>query len=120
MSTSGSLPSQPPIPLTPNLRAAYQDLYDKIEAAIEGTTDVVALQILNAQQAQLDDTLQKDDVYRLNANAAAFSALLQQINGTNAGLKTLEGQIQSTASHFATADKILGAIGKIFGLLGTL
>ncbi len=120
MSTSGSLPPKPPIPLTPELRAAYQDLYDKIEAAIEGTTDVVALQALNAQQAQVDDILQKDDIYRLNANAEAFNALRQQINSANAGLKTLQGQIQSTASHFATADKILGAISKVFGLLSAL
>lgn len=117
---SGNLPAQPPIPLTPELRAAYKDLYDQIEAAIESTTDVTALQALNDQQAQIDDILRKDDIYRLAANAEAFNALLQQINQVNSGLQTLKGQIASTASHFATADKIIGAIDKIFGLLGAL
>ena len=111
------MPPQPPIPLTPELRAAYQDLYNQIEVAIEGTADPVALQALNAQQAQVDDILRKDDLYRLGANTTAFNALLKQINDTNSGLKTLQGQIASTASHFATADKIIGAISKVFGLL---
>ncbi len=116
-SSSGNLPPSPVIPLTPEVRAAYQDLYNKIEAAIEGTTDVTALQALNAQQAQVDDVLQKDAICRLDANAEAFTALLTQMNDTNNGLKTLQGQIQATASHFQTASDILGAINKVLGLL---
>ncbi len=114
----GNLPASPPIPLTPELRAAYQDLYDKIETAVEGTTDVTALQALNAQQAQVDDVLQKDDIYRLGANTEAFNALLTQINDTNSGLKTLQSQIAATASHFQTAGDILGAITKVLTLAG--
>lgn len=115
MSTSspGGLPTSPNIPLSADLRAAYQDLYAQIENAIESTTDVTALQALNAQQAQVDDVLQKDAIYRLGANTDAFNALLSQINDTNNGLKTLQSQIQATASHFQTAGAILGAIDKV-------
>jgi hypothetical protein len=113
-----NLPASPPIPLTPELRAAYQALNDQLETAIEGTADVTALQALNAQQAQVDDVLQKDAIYQLGANTDAFNALLTQINNANSGLKTLQTQIKSTADHFHTADQILSAIGKVFSLLG--
>lgn len=112
------LPASPVIPLSAELKAAYQDLYNKIEAAIESTTDVTALEALNAQQAQVDDVLQKEAIYELGANTVAFNALLTQVNDTNAGLKTLQAQICATASHFQTAADILGAIDKVFGLLG--
>jgi hypothetical protein len=116
----GNLPASPTIPLTADARAAYQALYDTIETAIEGTTDVTALQALNTWQAEVDDVLAKDDIYRLNQDTDAFNALLTQINYTNAGLKTLQGQIQSTASHFATAGNILGAISKVLTVVGSL
>jgi ABC-type transporter Mla subunit MlaD len=109
----GGLPTSPNIPLSADLRAAYQSLYDTIETAIENTTDVTALQALNAQQAQIDDVLQKDAIYQLGANTEAFNALQSQINDTNAGLKTLQSQIQATAAHFQTAADILGAINKV-------
>lgn len=114
-----NLPASPVIPLSPDARAAYQDLYNKIETAIESTTDVAALQALNAQQAQVDDVLQKDDIYRLGANTDAFNALLSQIQSTNDGLKTLQTQITATASHFQTAGDILGAINRVLGLVGS-
>ena len=122
MSTTppGSLPASPTIPLTADVRAAYEDLYDKIETAIEGTADPTALQALNDWQAEVDDVLDKDDIYRKLQNTDAFNALLTQINYTNTGLKTLQTQINETASHFATAGDILGAISKVFGLLGVV
>ena len=122
MSTTppGNLPASPTLPLTPDVRAAYQALYDTIETAIEGTADVTALQALTTWQAEVDDVMDKDDIYRLNQNTDAFNALLTQINYTNTGLKTLQTQINATASHFATAGNILGAISKVLGLLGVV
>jgi ABC-type transporter Mla subunit MlaD len=111
------LPATPSIPLSADVKAAYQNLYNLIETAIEGTTDVTALQALNAQQAEIDDVLQKEAIYGLGANTDAFNALLTQVNSTNAGLQTLQAQINATASHFQTAADILGAIDKVFGLL---
>lgn len=116
----GNLSASPTIPLTGEVRAAYQDLYNKVEAAIEATTDVAALQALNTWQGEIDLVLNQDAEYRLNANTDAFNALLKQINYTNDGLKTLQGQISATASHFAAAGNILGAISKVLGLVGAL
>lgn len=115
---STPIPGTPIIPLTPELRAAYTDLNAQLEAAIEATADVTALQALNAQQAQVDDVLQKDAIYQLGANTDSFNALFAQINDTNNGLKALQTQIKTTASHFQTADSILSAISKVFGLFG--
>ena len=113
----GNLPTAPTIPLPDAVRAAYQDLYAKLETAIENTTDPAALEALNAAQLNVDNTLTKDNMYRLQANTELFQALLQQINDTNSGLKTLQEQIAAIASHFATAADIIAAINKVLTLV---
>src|SRR5579885_3460705 len=101
---SSPQPGLPPgpveIPLSTELRKAYEDLYDTIEAAIEGTKDTAVLEALNARQADVDNVLTKDDMYRLQANTALFEALCKQISDTNEGLKELEKQISSIAAGF--------------------
>lgn len=112
-----TIPASPAIPLTAEVRAAYQDLYNKIEAAIESTTDVSVLQALNPLQAEVDDILTKDDMYRLHADTALFAALLGQINDTNKALKALQDEIASIASHFALAADVIAAISKVLTLV---
>jgi DNA repair ATPase RecN len=112
-----AMPGSPTIPLTPEVRQAYQDLYDTMEAAIEGTTDVAVLQALNARQAEVDNVLTKDDMYRLHANAELFNALLNQINDTNDQLETLKKQISSIAAGFNMAAQVLAAINKVLTLM---
>jgi hypothetical protein len=117
MPSAGNLPTAPVIPLTADVRAAYQDLYNKIQAAIDSTMDQATLDALNAWQPEVDDVLTKDDMYKLNANTAIFTALQKQINYTNAGLKTLQGQIAAIASHFALAGDVISAIDKVLTLV---
>ena len=120
MSTTppSNLPAAPTIPLTADVRAAYLALYNTIQTEIEGTTDVIALEALNPLRDQIDDVLNKDGLYRISQNTDSFNELLTQINSTNSGLKTLQTQIKTTASHFQTAASILSAIDKVFGLIG--
>ena len=113
----GNLPAGPPIPLTPGLRAAYQDLLAKIQAGIDGTMDVAAIQALNPWSNEIDQVLTKDDEFKISADTAVFDALKKQINFTNDGLKTLQGQISAIASHFAMAGDILAAITKVLTLI---
>jgi hypothetical protein len=110
-------PSAPTIPLTPELRAAYQDLYDKYETAIENTTDVGALEALNASQLDVGNILTKDGEYQLAANTALYHALLEQINSTNVDLKALRTQILAISSGVSTFGDILGAINKVLTLV---
>lgn len=114
-------PPPPPgpveIPLPTELRQAYDDLYDTIEAAIEGTKDSAVLEALNARQADVDDVLTKDDMYRLNADTDLFNALCQQIKDTNEGLEELQKQISSIAAGFNEAGQVLAAINKVLSLI---
>ena len=107
----------PPIPLSPEIRAAYQNLYDLMQAELDGTMDPVAVEALNAAQPQVEAVLNMDDEYRLGQNTAAFTAIQKQISDTNDSLKQLKEQIAATASHFAMAASIIGAISKVLTLV---
>ena len=112
-----NLPTAPSIPLTPEVRAAYQDLYNKIQAQLDSTMDLAVIQALNPQLAAVDLVLTKDDLYKLNANTAALNALQKQISNTNQSLDKLHAEITSIASHFQRAADILAAIEKVRSLV---
>jgi uncharacterized protein YPO0396 len=112
-----NLPANPTIPLTPEVRAAYQDLYNKIQSAIDSTMDLATLQALNAWQPKVEQVLTQDDKYKLSADTAIFESLQKQINYVNQGLKTLRDQISSIASHIAMAGDIIAAINKVLTLV---
>jgi ribosome maturation factor RimP len=107
----------PSIPLTPDVRAAYQDLYTKMQAALDNTMDAAVIEALNVSQPQVDRILKQDDEYKLSADTNIFAALQQQISDTNKGLKTLQDQISSVASHIAMAGDIIAAINKVITLI---
>jgi hypothetical protein len=126
------MPSEPPInppssgagatspanlPLTPELRAAYENLYNQYEVAIENTIDPGVLEALSASQKTVEDTLSLDNMYRLKAITALYNALLQQIDSTNEKLKALQTQILAISSGISTFGDILGAISKVLSLL---
>jgi hypothetical protein len=112
-----NLPANPTIPLTPEVRAAYQDLYNKMQAAIDSTMDLATLQALNAWHPKLEQVLTQDDKYKLSADSAIFESLQSQINYVNQGLKTLRDQISSITSHIAMAGDIIAAIDKVLTLV---
>jgi DNA repair ATPase RecN len=111
------LPTAPSIPLTPEVRAAYQDLYNKIQAELDNTMDLAAIQALNPRLAEIDQILTKDDLYKLSANTVALNVLQKQISDTNRSLDKLHAQITSIASHFQKAADILAAIEKVLTLI---
>jgi hypothetical protein len=111
--TVAHLPASPTIPLTPELRAAYQSLYNNIQAAIDSTMDLATVEALNAWQPEVEQVLTKDDEYKLSSDTAIFEALQKQINYANAGLKVLRGEIASIASHLALAGDIIAGIDKV-------
>ena len=110
---TGLPPGPVTVPLSTELRKAYQDLYDAIEAAIESTKDVAVLHALNSCMADVDNVLIKDDMYRLQANTELFKALCQQISDTNEGLEELKERISSIAAGFNEAGEVLAAINKV-------
>jgi len=114
---AGNPPGSPAIPLSDDVRAAYDDLYNKLEAEYQSNPDATARQAIEPVKENVSNVLTKDDMCKFSADTALFKALLGQINDTNTGLKTLQDQIAATASHFQTAASILGAISKVFSLL---
>lgn len=118
MSTPQSNPPvSPSFPLADNLRAAYQDLYDKLEAEYQSNPDATAREAIGPARDNVENLLTKDNMLRFDADTALFGATLQQFKDANDGLKTLQEQIGATASHFATAGSILAAIDKAFSLI---
>ncbi|MGD0098636.1 MAG: hypothetical protein ABSB60_19320 [Terracidiphilus sp.] len=115
--SSGNLPANPTIPLTPDVRAAYQDLYEKMQAQIDSTMDAAVIEALNAVQPQVEAVLTKDDEFKLSADTAVFGALRSQISQTNKGLKDLLDDVSSISSDFSMAGDIIGAIQKVLTLV---
>ena len=110
-------PAAPAIPLTPEVRAAYQALYDSMQQAIDSTMDLATVQLLNQWQPQVELVLDQDDEYKLSQDTLIFAALQKQIKDVNNGLAALRTQIASIASHFAMAANIIAAIDKIFNVI---
>jgi hypothetical protein len=103
----------PAIPLTPDLRASYQEVYAKNQKALEEANDFELVKQLNASQLQIGGLLSADDQYRLHADTALFQSMLTQIKATNDGLKTLQdkiGKIEGGISKFAD---VLGAVSQV-------
>ncbi len=112
-----AMPGTVTIPLSSDIRQAYEDLAASIETVIETTKDTAILEALNPMQGQVDAVLTKDDMYKLKANTKLFNALQQQIRDTNQGLQKLQQQIGSIAAGFSEAGQVLAAIDKVLTLI---
>ena len=116
LSGSSPLPAYT-IPLTPEVKAAYQDLYDKIQAAIDSTMDLATVEALNRWWREVDQVLTQDKEYTISQDTNIFAALQKQIKYVNDGLAGLRSEISSIASHFAMAGDIIAAIDKVLTLV---
>lgn len=110
-----SLPQNPSIPLSPTLKAAYQNLYDTLDSAVNSTMDLATIEALNPMLDQVDQVLTQNDEYTLHQDTNVFASLQKQIKSVNDGLTTLRGQVKAIASHFAMAGDVIAAIDKVLG-----
>ena len=118
MSTSPTPgPPSPTLPLTPDARKAYTDLYAKNETAIENTTDGLLLQSLNDSQLAIGGVLSADNEYRLNQDTAQFNALLKQIGVANAALKKLQADIGGIATKLSVFGDVVAGIETVLILV---
>jgi hypothetical protein len=117
LSTPTPAPATPTIPLPADVRAAYEAVYAKTQAAIVGTTDFTLLTALNATRDDIGGLISADDQYRISQNTAQFEALLKSINATNAGLKTLQTTIAGVAVKIGRFGEVAGAINKVLSLV---
>jgi hypothetical protein len=105
------------LPLTAEQRAAYQNLYNQFETAIENTTDVNILESLNASQLAVETVLSQDAQQGLANDTALCSALIAQIKTTNDGLASLKTQIQAISSGISTFSDIVAGITKVLNVI---
>jgi hypothetical protein len=112
-----AVPASLTLPLTPAQRAAYEDLYNKYEDAIENNTDPDVLEALNTSQSAVESVLNQDAQDGLKTNTALYGALLTQIKTTNDGLTALKAQILAISSGISTFSDILAAITKVLTMI---
>jgi len=115
--TPGGSGATPTIPLTPEARKAYEDLFAKNEIAIEGTTDVGLLQSLDDAQDAVGAVLSADNEYRLNQDTAHFQALQTQINAANDSLTKLKKDIAGISSKISVLGDVAAGIAKVLSLV---
>lgn len=107
----------PTIPLAPDVRASYEAVYAKNQAAIDTTNDFEVLKALNASQLDIGNLLSADDQYRIHADSALMQTILTQIDTTNAGLKALQTKIAGVAEGISKFGEVLGAIDKVLSMV---
>lgn len=122
MSTSPATPGpvgpDPTIPLTPDARKAYEDLFNTNEAAIEATADPDLLQSLADTQLSIGAVLTADNEARLKQDDASFAALRTQINAANSSLKKLQKDIAGVATKIDAIGAVASGIVKVLGFVG--
>lgn len=107
---------QPEIPLSVELRTAYEELDAQYEDAIENTSDPALHASLLASQDAVGQVISLDNDARIKQNTDAFSALLGQMNVTNQGLSDLKDQIDRVTGHIAMFAGIVNGINKVLSL----
>jgi hypothetical protein len=107
----------PELPLTAEVREAYEDLYTRYENAIENTVDTNLLELLNASQAAVAKVLALDDDYRAKQNTGQFEILSGQIGVTNKKLDELQDEIKKVAADLALYAGILEGVNKVLSLM---
>ena len=107
----------PTIPLTTDIRAAYENLSAKYQAAFDANPDYAFRVEVRDWKTDVDNVLEKDAMYRLNANTALLEAILTQIKTTNTDLVKIKAEISAIAGDFALVGDVLVYINKVLNLL---
>ena len=110
----------PTIPLTPETRQAYQDLYDKAELAVESTADGTILGSLNDTKDAIGAVLSEDNKARLAQDDASFKAVQAAIDAANKAMKKLAADIASVASTIKIFGDVAAGINQLLGLVSGL
>ncbi len=110
-------PMPPAIPLQPQIRAAYESLSASYQAAFDANADYAFRVEVRNWKTNVDNILEKDAMYVLNANTALLKALLIQISSTNLDLIKIKAEITALAGDFALVGDVLLAINKVLTLV---
>jgi fumarate hydratase class II len=113
-------PATPAIPLTPETRQAYEDLYAKAELAVQATADGTILGSLNDTKDAIGAVISADNEARLKQDDASFKAVEAQIAAANDAMKKLAADIASVASKIKIFGQVAAGINQVLGLVSGL
>lgn len=86
------------VPLSAEVRAAYQATHDQADLAMQKTANTALLLSLDDTRLNAAAVISRDNEYRINANDATYQALTAQISKTNDSMKNLLAQIAGIAN----------------------
>jgi hypothetical protein len=110
----------PTIPLTPETRQAYEDLYAKAELAVQATSDGTILGSLNDSKDAIGAVISADNEARLQQDDASFKAVQTAIGTASDALKKLAADIAGVASKIKVFGDVASAINTVLTLISAI
>jgi hypothetical protein len=110
----------PTIPLTPETRQAYLDLYKKAELAVQATADGTILGSLNDTKDAIGAVISADNDARLAQDDASFKAVQTQIDAANDSMKKLAADIAGVASKIKVFGDVASGINTVLTLVSAV
>lgn len=100
-------------PLKPEVRKAYNDLYESTKTSFQQTNDPEAIKYLGDVQLWVGNVLEADDVAQIAANDPGFAKLKKAVGDANTGLKTVQGDMENIAKKIGTIGKVVAGITQV-------
>ena len=108
------------IPLTPETRQAYKDLYAKAELAVQSTSDGTILGSLNDTKDAIGAVISADNKARLAQDDASFKAVQTAINTASDSMKKLAGDIAGVAKKIKIFGDVASGINTLLTLVSAI
>lgn len=99
--------------LTPEVRRAYEELYESAKRAFEQTNDPGEIQNLGDIELRIGEVLAADDLVRIRQDAAEVAALKKAVSDANAELKQAQRAIEKGAKKGGLLDRVMAGITKV-------
>lgn len=115
MSTLPNMPggATPALPLSPDARQSYEDMYALAEAAVQNTSDPTILGSLNDSKDAIGAVISADNEARIKQDDASFQALQAQIKIANHALMKLKSDIAGVATKINIFGQVASGIAKV-------
>lgn len=97
-------------PLKPDVRKAYQDLYETTKQSFEQTNDPDAIKYLGDIELWIGGVLSADDQALIAQDDAAFAALKKKVSDTNNSLKAVQGHMEDVAKKIGVVSNVVAGI----------
>jgi hypothetical protein len=118
MSTIPNTPggASQPLPLNPDARQSYEDMYALAEAAVQNTSDPTILGSLNDSKDAIGAVISADNAAQLQQDDASFQALQAQIKIANDALTKLKSDIAGVATKINIFGQVAAGIDKVISI----